>query len=109
MHDKVDQREVIVERQGSAGIIRLNRPRALNSLTLDMVRSIDAALSEFAADADVATVVVMGEESAASAPVAISARCTRAGVPARRWRKTSGATSFISITASPSIPNPMSR
>jgi enoyl-CoA hydratase len=61
MHDKVDQREVIAERQGSAGIIRLNRPRALNSLTLDMVRSIDAALSEFAADADVATVIIMGE------------------------------------------------
>ena len=32
--------EVIIERRGSAGIIRLNRPKALNSMTLPMVRVI---------------------------------------------------------------------
>jgi enoyl-CoA hydratase len=59
MHDKVD--DVILERRGSAGIIRLNRPRALNSLTLGMVRSIAEALDRFSTDADVATVVMAGE------------------------------------------------
>lgn len=59
MHDKVD--DVILERRGSAGIIRLNRPRALNSLTLGMVRAIAEALDHFSADADVATVVMAGE------------------------------------------------
>jgi hypothetical protein len=40
MHDKVDHHDILRERHGSAGIIRLNRPRALNSLTLEMIRGI---------------------------------------------------------------------
>ncbi len=61
MHDKTDQHDVLLERRGTAGIIRLNRARALNSLTLDMVRAVAAALDAFAADPAVATVIVMGE------------------------------------------------
>ncbi|ANM02759.1 3-hydroxyisobutyryl-CoA hydrolase [Rhizobium phaseoli] len=53
--------EVIIERRGTAGIIRLNRPRALNSLTLAMIRTITEALDGFARDAEVATVVATGE------------------------------------------------
>ncbi|WHO72966.1 enoyl-CoA hydratase/isomerase family protein [Rhizobium sp. BT03] len=53
--------EVIIERQGTAGIIRLNRPRALNSLTLPMIRMITDALDGFADDAAVASVVATGE------------------------------------------------
>ena len=53
--------EVIIERRGTAGIIRLNRPRALNSLTLPMIRAITAALHDFADDPEVASVVMMGE------------------------------------------------
>jgi enoyl-CoA hydratase len=61
MNDMTEQRDVLIERLGSAGIVRLNRPRALNSLTLDMVRSIAAALDEFAADRSVVAVIIMGE------------------------------------------------
>ncbi|RUM11354.1 enoyl-CoA hydratase/isomerase family protein [Rhizobium phaseoli] len=53
--------EVIIERRGTAGIIRLNRPRALNSLTLAMIRMITEALDGFARDAEVAAVVATGE------------------------------------------------
>ncbi len=53
--------EIIIAREGSAGIIRLNRPRALNSLTLPMVRAIAGNLERFAADPSIATVIVMGE------------------------------------------------
>ncbi|CAH1652790.1 MULTISPECIES: enoyl-CoA hydratase/isomerase family protein [unclassified Chelatococcus] len=53
--------EVIVERQGTLGRIRLNRPKALNSLTLPMVRRIEAALDDFEADPAVAAVLVTGE------------------------------------------------
>ncbi|THK39377.1 enoyl-CoA hydratase/isomerase family protein [Ensifer sp. MPMI2T] len=53
--------EVIVERQGAIGRLRLNRPRALNSLNLPMIRMIDAALTDFERDPAVAAVLVTGE------------------------------------------------
>ncbi|AUG80753.1 3-hydroxyisobutyryl-CoA hydrolase [Kitasatospora sp. MMS16-BH015] len=43
-----------------AGRIRLDRPRALNSLTYGMVREIHAALTEWAADGAVRSVVLSG-------------------------------------------------
>jgi enoyl-CoA hydratase len=53
--------EVIIQREGSAGLIRLNRPQALNSLTLPMIRAIASALGDFAADPSIASVIVKGE------------------------------------------------
>ena len=41
------EQHTLVERIGSIGRIRLNRPKALNSLTLAMVRDIEAALDTF--------------------------------------------------------------
>ena len=43
-----DQDDVIVWREGVAGVLRLNRPKTINALTLPMVRGIDAALDRFA-------------------------------------------------------------
>lgn len=56
-----DAQEVLVVRRGSLGCISLNRPAALNSLTLGMVRAIDAALDDFEADHAVAAVLLTGE------------------------------------------------
>ncbi len=53
--------EIIMDRTGSAAIIRLNRPKALNSLNLNMVRKMRAALQDFAADPAVSVVVLAGE------------------------------------------------
>lgn len=52
---------IFIERRGSAGIISLNRPRALNSLTIGMVRAIHSALDAFEHDPAIATVVILGE------------------------------------------------
>lgn len=52
---------VLIERKGALGRIRLNRPKALNSLTLDMVRRIERALDAFAADGDIRAVLITGE------------------------------------------------
>ena len=52
--------DLIVRREGSAGIIRLNRPKAINAMTLEMSEGIDAALDQFEADPDVAAVVLEG-------------------------------------------------
>ena len=51
----------LVERRGTLGVIKLNRPKALNSLTLDMVRDIEAALDDFERDPGVAAVLLTGE------------------------------------------------
>src|ERR1700709_1340594 len=52
--------DLIVRREGAAGIIRLNRPRAINAMTLEMSLGIDAALDQFEADPAVAVVLLEG-------------------------------------------------
>ncbi|CCE03175.1 enoyl-CoA hydratase/isomerase family protein [Bradyrhizobium sp. STM 3809] len=57
---EVVEGDLIVRREGSAGIIRLNRPKAINAMTLEMSMGIDAALDQFEADPAVAVVVLEG-------------------------------------------------
>ena len=52
--------DLIARREGSAGIVRLNRPKAINAVTLEMFRDIDKALDAFEADPDVAVIVLEG-------------------------------------------------
>ncbi|QRE77004.1 enoyl-CoA hydratase/isomerase family protein [Methylobacterium aquaticum] len=51
---------VLCERRGAAGLITLNRPKALNALTLEMVRAMRRALDAWATDPAVTRVVVQG-------------------------------------------------
>jgi enoyl-CoA hydratase len=51
---------VIARREGAAGTILMNRPRALNALDLDMIERIHAALRDFEADPAVKLVVLEG-------------------------------------------------
>jgi len=51
---------VLFEARGGAGVITLNRPKALNALTLEQIRQIDPALRRWAADPSVAVVVIEG-------------------------------------------------
>jgi enoyl-CoA hydratase len=52
--------DLIVRREGSAGIIRLNRPKAINAMTLEMSVGIDAALDLFEKDPAVTLVLLEG-------------------------------------------------
>ncbi len=63
MHSMPDvaPKQTIVERRGALGHIRLDRPKALNSLTLDMVRDIDEALDRFESDPSISAVLISGE------------------------------------------------
>ena len=54
------EKQVVVERRGGAGFFILNRPHALNAITLDMVREIAAGLEDFERDAKVERIVVCG-------------------------------------------------
>nr|CAD6407223.1 enoyl-CoA hydratase/isomerase family protein [Rhizobium sp. Q54] len=53
--------EVILDRAGSAAVIRLNRPKALNSINLPMVRTIHTALAQYLDDPAVGAVILQGE------------------------------------------------
>jgi enoyl-CoA hydratase len=57
---EVREGDLIARCEGSAGVLRLNRPKAINALTLEMTREIDAALDAFAADPEVALVLLEG-------------------------------------------------
>src|SRR5215213_9905276 len=52
--------EIICETKGGAGLMTLNRPQALNALTLEMVRAMRRALDQWADDPQVTRVVVTG-------------------------------------------------
>jgi enoyl-CoA hydratase/carnithine racemase len=52
--------DLIVRREGAAGIIRLNRPKALNAMTYEMSLGIDAALDRFERDPAISVVVLEG-------------------------------------------------
>ncbi len=52
--------ETICERIGAAGVITLNRPQALNALTLDMVRDMRRALDAWAQDSAVTRIIIQG-------------------------------------------------
>lgn len=55
-----EEAEVLFEKRGVAGVITLNRPKALNALTLAMVRLIHPKLKEWAADESVQCVIIEG-------------------------------------------------
>lgn len=52
--------EILFETAGQIGIVTLNRPKALNALSLGMIRAMDRQLAAWAADPRVAAVVVRG-------------------------------------------------
>jgi enoyl-CoA hydratase/carnithine racemase len=52
--------DLIVRREGAAGIIRLNRPKAINAMTYEMSLGIDVALDRFETDPAVSVVVLEG-------------------------------------------------
>ena len=55
-----DEPHVLFEQRGAAGLITLNRPKALNALTHGMCIAMKAKLDEWARDASVQTVVIQG-------------------------------------------------
>jgi enoyl-CoA hydratase len=50
--------EILFERRGAAGLVTLNRPKALNAVTLAMVRALADRLAQWAGDPAVTRVVV---------------------------------------------------
>jgi enoyl-CoA hydratase len=56
----VEEGDLIVRREGAAGVIRLNRPKAINAMTLEMSIGIDSALDRFEIDPAVSVIILEG-------------------------------------------------
>src|SRR5262249_36117877 len=52
--------DICFARQGALAIVTLDRPQALNALTLDMATALDERLAAWAEDAEVAAIVIRG-------------------------------------------------
>ena len=58
---------IIVETHGRVGLIRLNRPQALNALNTPLIDELNLALTAFEADAGIGAIVLTGSEKAFAA------------------------------------------
>jgi enoyl-CoA hydratase len=58
---------ILVERQQQVGLIRLNRPQALNALNNQLIGELMAALADFDADPAIGAMVITGNERAFAA------------------------------------------
>ncbi|MCP3467069.1 enoyl-CoA hydratase/isomerase family protein [Bradyrhizobium sp. CCGUVB23] len=56
----VEEGDLIARVEGSAGVIRLNRPKAINAVTLEMFRDIEKALDRFEVDPAVSVILLEG-------------------------------------------------
>jgi enoyl-CoA hydratase len=58
---------VIVETHGAVGLIKLNRPQAMNALSAALIEDLNAALEAFEADPAIGAIVLTGSEKAFAA------------------------------------------
>ena len=63
----MDYSSILVETHGKVGLIRLNRPQALNALNSALIGELNQALDSFEANRDIGCVVITGSEKAFAA------------------------------------------
>ncbi len=64
---EIKTEHIVVELRGRVGLIRLNRPAALNALNGALMRELSAAVDAFEADHNVACLVITGSDKAFAA------------------------------------------
>lgn len=52
--------DIVIAAEGSTGVIRLNRPKALNAITLDMVHAMSAGIDRFEANPEIGVILLEG-------------------------------------------------
>ena len=73
----MSHQHIIVETKGRVGIIRLNRPAALNALNAALIGELTAAIDAFEADAAIGCIVVTGSDKAFAAGADIKEMATK--------------------------------
>jgi enoyl-CoA hydratase len=61
------QQHIIVETKGRVGLVRLNRPQALNALNAALMAELATAIDAFEADANIGCIVITGSDKAFAA------------------------------------------
>jgi len=69
----MEYQNILVETHGRVGLIRLNRPKALNALNDQLMDELGAALLTFDADREIGCIVLTGSEKAFAAGADIGA------------------------------------
>jgi enoyl-CoA hydratase len=64
---------ILAETRGKVGLITLNRPRALNALSPELMRDLTAALAAFETDESIGAMVITGSDKAFAAGADIKA------------------------------------
>ncbi|TWS21370.1 enoyl-CoA hydratase [Tsukamurella asaccharolytica] len=72
-----DDKTILVERNGRVGIVRLNRPKALNALNKQVMDETVQAITEFDADPEIGAVILTGSEKAFAAGADIKQMATK--------------------------------
>ncbi len=60
-------KDIIVETKGRVGLITLNRPKALNALSAELINELNQALDHHEANDDIAAIVISGSDRAFAA------------------------------------------
>jgi enoyl-CoA hydratase len=68
---------IIVETRGKVGLVRLNRPQALNALNAALLGELGAAVDGFEADPDIGCIVIAGSDKAFAAGADIKEMATK--------------------------------
>jgi enoyl-CoA hydratase len=63
----LDYRNIIVETHGNVGLVRLNRPQALNALNSELIAELNAALADFEKSEAIGCTVITGSAKAFAA------------------------------------------
>jgi enoyl-CoA hydratase len=63
--ERVRSGDILFERRGAAGLVTLNRPQALNAVSLAMARALTRQLAEWESDPEIARVLVTSNDSRA--------------------------------------------
>ena len=62
-----EEKTVLVDRQGGVGVVRLNRPSALNALNAQLITELGAAFDDLESDPAIGAIVLTGSERAFAA------------------------------------------
>ena len=73
----MSHQHIIVETKGKVGIVRLNRPAALNALNMALIGELSAAIGTFEADPNIGCIVITGSDKAFAAGADIKEMATK--------------------------------